>query len=71
MDSIQFRKSTRPGGIGDAEYDVLVDGSVIGQIWQGRGGWRHSLMGIRNPYGGYETRREAAAKLVDLLGDPA
>jgi hypothetical protein len=43
--------------VGESQYDVLVDGQVIGQVWNWHGTWSAHAEG--KTYHGYKSRRQA------------
>jgi hypothetical protein len=46
---------------GESQYDVLVDGRIIGQVWNWHGSWSAQVGG--ETYHSLKSRKEAIARV--------
>jgi hypothetical protein len=46
---------------GESQYDVLVDGQTIGQVWNWHGTWSSQV--VDKTYHGHKSRKEAIARV--------
>jgi len=49
---------------GESQYDVLVDGQIIGQVWNWHGSWSAQAAG--KTYHGHKSRKLAVERVEQL-----
>ena len=49
---------------GENQYEVLVDGQVIGQVWNWHGSW--SAQADRKTYYDYKSRKQAVERVEQI-----
>ncbi len=49
---------------GESQYDVLIDGQTIGQVWNWHGSW--SAQAVKKTYHGLKSRKQAVERVEQV-----
>ncbi len=52
--------------VGESQYEVLVDGQTIGQVWNWHGSWAARARG--KTYHGHKSRKQAVERVASIHG---